>query len=45
MTKTRIKLLDTVVLVDSLPERNLRRGDIGTVVEILASDVFEVEFG
>ena len=36
--------MDTVALVDDLPERSLKRGEVGTVVEILAPDVFEVEF-
>jgi hypothetical protein len=44
MDKKEIKLLDTVALVDDLPERKLKRGEVGTVVEILAPDVFEVEF-
>ena len=44
MPKKKIKLLDTVALVDDLSERNLKRGEVGTVVEILAPDVFEVEF-
>ena len=44
MYKRKIKLLDTVALVDNLPERNLKRGEVGTVVEILGPDVFEVEF-
>jgi hypothetical protein len=44
MSKKRIELLDTVALVDDLPERNLKRGEVGTIVEILAQDVFEVEF-
>ena len=44
MSKKRIKLLDTVALVDDLPERKLKRGEVGTVVEILAPDVFEIEF-
>ena len=39
-----IKLLDTVALVDDLPERKLKHGEVGTVVEILAPGVFEVEF-
>jgi hypothetical protein len=39
-----IKLLDVVALTEDLPERKLRRGQVGTVVEILAPDVFEVEF-
>ncbi len=39
-----IKLFDSVVLSD-LPEYNLRRGQVGTVVEILADGkAFEVEF-
>ena len=44
MPKKKIKLLDTVALVGDLPERKLKRGEVGTVVEILAPDVFEVEF-
>ena len=44
MAKRKIKLLDTVVLVEDLPERKLKRGEVGTVVEILAPDVYEVEF-
>ncbi len=40
-----IKLLDIVALTDDLPEYNLRRGQVGTVVEILADGkAFEVEF-
>jgi hypothetical protein len=44
MTDT-IKLLDVVALTVNLPEFNLRRGQVGTVVEILAKGrTFEVEF-
>ena len=39
-----IQLHDVVALLDDLPERGLRRGQVGTVVESLAPDVFEVEF-
>ena len=39
-----IKLLDTVALTEDLPEHGLVRGQVGTVVETLAEDVFEVEF-
>ena len=43
--RNRIKLLDSVVLIGDLPEYNLRRGQVGTVVEILADGkAFEVEF-
>ena len=40
-----IKLLDVVALTTDLPEENLWRGQVGTVVEILADGAaFEVEF-
>jgi hypothetical protein len=42
--KKRIRLLDTVALIEDLPERKLKRGEVGTVVEILAPRVYEVEF-
>ena len=43
MTKT-IELLDTVGLLEDVPQRNLMRGEVGTVVELLAPNVYEVEF-
>jgi hypothetical protein len=43
MSRT-IQLLDVVALTEDLPERGLFRGQVGTIVEILAPDVFEVEF-
>ena len=39
-----MKLLDTVALTTDLPEENLSRGQVGTLVEELAPDVFLVEF-
>jgi hypothetical protein len=39
-----VKLLDVVALTSDLPDRGLHRGQVGTVVERLAPDVFEVEF-
>jgi hypothetical protein len=40
-----IKLLDVVALMVDLPELNLSRGQVGTVVDILAGGAaFEVEF-
>ena len=44
LRKRNIKLLDTVALLEDLPSRKLKRGEVGTVVEILAPDVYEVEF-
>ena len=37
-------MLDTVALLEDLPERKLKRGEVGTAVEVLAPDVYEVEF-
>lgn len=40
-----LNLLDIVALTEDVPEHNLKRGEVGTVVEILADgDAFEVEF-
>ena len=40
-----IRLLDVVALTVDLPEHDLWRGQVGTVVEILAQgNAFEVEF-
>lgn len=44
MRKRKIKLLDTIALVHDIPSRKLKRGEVGTVVEILAPNVYEVEF-
>jgi hypothetical protein len=44
MKSPKVKLLDTVALLQDIPTRKLRRGEVGTVVEILAPDVYEVEF-
>ena len=39
-----IQLPDVVALTEDVPEKNLFRGQVGTVVELLAPNVFEVEF-
>lgn len=44
MSEKSIGVLDTVALVEDVPERGLSRGEVGTVVEILEGDVYEVEF-
>lgn len=44
MQKRRVKLLDTVALLEDMPGDKLKRGEVGTVVELLAPDVYEVEF-
>lgn len=39
-----IQLLDVVVLTQALPQRGLRRGQVGTIVELLGHDKYKVEF-
>jgi len=39
-----IKLLDVVALSEDVPDRGLHKGQVGTVVEELTPEVFEVEF-
>lgn len=41
---TRFRVLDVVALKTDLPEHHLTVGQVGTLVESLAPDVFEVEF-
>jgi hypothetical protein len=39
-----IQLLADVALIEDLPQQNLKRGQVGTIVEIHAPGVYEVEF-
>ena len=39
-----IRVLDVVALTKDVPETSLLRGQVGTVVESLGPDMFEVEF-
>lgn len=41
---SNIKVLDVVALTADLLEKGLVRGQVGTIVEVLAPGVFEVEF-
>ncbi len=41
---TSLHLLDAVALLEDLPQQGLSRGQVGTVVEALAPEVFEIEF-
>jgi len=40
----QIRLSDVVALTEDIPDRGLRRGQVGTVVEELGGGAFEVEF-
>jgi hypothetical protein len=42
--KRPVKLLDVVALLNDKPAEGLVSGQVGTVVEVLAPGVFEVEF-
>lgn len=44
MQKTPLKLSDVVALLVDKPEEGLGVGQVGTVVEVWAPDVYEVEF-
>jgi hypothetical protein len=39
-----MELLDVVALIEDVPEHGLRRGQVGTIVEVWEDGVFEVEF-
>jgi hypothetical protein len=39
-----MKLLDVVALTEDMPQKQLQRGQVGTIVEILTANVYEVEF-
>jgi hypothetical protein len=38
------KMFDVVALLEDLPKDHLVRGQVGTIVESLAPNVFEVDF-
>ena len=40
----KLNLFDTVALIEDLPEEGLQRGNVGTTVEELMPNVYEVEF-
>ena len=44
MVGDSVRLLDVVALTVDLSDRGLVRGQVGTVVELLDGDAFEVEF-
>jgi hypothetical protein len=43
-TLTTLRLLDVVALTEALPQHSLLPGQVGTIVESLAPNVYEVEF-
>ncbi len=44
VTQEELKLHDVVALLDPLPEHGLRRGQLGTIIDLYERGVFEVEF-
>lgn len=43
-TISKLQLLDVVALTEDLPDNHLLAGQVGTIVEFLAPEVYEVEF-
>lgn len=43
-TISKLQLLDVVAIKEDLPDGNLLAGQVGTIVEFLAPEVYEVEF-
>lgn len=41
---SEIKILNPVAVVEDLPEHGLRRGEVGTVVDVWKDGALEVEF-
>jgi hypothetical protein len=39
-----MKIHDVIALIEDLPQHNLKRGQVGTIIEAWESGVFEVEF-
>lgn len=42
--KSSFKLLDSVAILKDVPAQGVVYGQVGTIVEVLGGDVFEVEF-
>ena len=40
----QLNKLDVVALLGEIPEKGLKRGQVGTIVEELGDEVYEVEF-
>jgi uncharacterized protein DUF4926 len=40
----QIQVHDVIALLTDIPERGLRRGQVGTIVELLDPGIYEVEF-
>ena len=43
-TLNQLQLLDVVALKTPLPDHHLLEGQVGTIAELLAPDVYEVDF-
>lgn len=39
-----LEILSVVAATDALPEKGIRRGQVGTIVDVLAPGLYEVEF-
>lgn len=39
-----LKLLGIIALTEDLPQHNLQKGQVGTIVELLAPNIYEIDF-
>jgi hypothetical protein len=44
MSDNHLKLHDVVALMEPIPNHGLRRGQIGTIIDVYEPGVYEVEF-
>ncbi len=44
MNTKKFKILDVIALLKDMPEKNLLKGQVGTIVEELDENVYEIEF-
>ncbi len=42
--KNDVKILDVIALTGDIPDQNLIKGQVGTIVEQLDENIYEVEF-
>lgn len=42
--RAHLQMLDVVALVKEIPDKDLLKGQVGTIVELLEPGIYEVEF-
>lgn len=44
INEAKLKILDVIALLKDIPGKKLAKGQVGTIVEVLDGEVYEVEF-